>query len=246
MTAAALAGATALTGVADLLIERIARQHIVHAAMCRLGPSGPVSASLSGSLAGLRILTGEVGTVHIEARGVRRGGTDLSVSADLHHVTTKGTTSGGAATATISYGELRKRLGGSAAELVPGTDGHGGLVLTGTLAGIPLPLTVHTALSTGADRITVRPTDVSVFGQDIPLDRLAARPGAEGLADRLGPRTVRTAPTPRGRRADRRSHRRRRPAADAVAPPQHRLRRVQGLYRVTTLAPDSTRRITAP
>lgn len=198
VTAAVLVVVTAAAAAADVLIERTARQHIVHAAICRLRPTGPVSASLSGSLAGLRMLTGEVGTVHIEARDVRRNGTALSVTAELHHVTTKGTTSGGTATATIPYAELRKRLGDSVAGLSPGTDGHGGLVLTGTLAGIPLPVTVQTRITTAAGSLTVRPTSVSLLGQDFPVDRLAAQPDTKRLAGRLEPRTVKTPQLPGG------------------------------------------------
>jgi hypothetical protein len=198
VTASVVAGVLVLAAVADVLLERTARERIARAARCELSPTGPVSAKLSGSLAGLRLLTGRVGTVHIEAEDVRRNGTSMSVAADLHQVTTKGRTSGGTATATISYDELRKRLGSAAAGLSPGSDGHGGLVLTGTFAGIPLPITVHTRITTAADRLTVAPTDVSVLGEDFPLDRLAARPNTAGLAATLKPRTVKAPELPAG------------------------------------------------
>jgi LmeA-like phospholipid-binding len=198
VTAGVLVGVMVLAAAADVLLERTARERIARAATCELRPTGPVSAELSGSLAGLRLLTGRVGTVHIEAEDVRRGGTSMSVAADLHQVTTKGSTSGGSATATISYDELRKRLGSAAAGLMPGADGHGGLVLTGTFAGIPLPVTVHTRITTAADSLTVAPTDVSILGGNFPLDRLAARPDAAGLAAELKPRTVKAPELPAG------------------------------------------------
>lgn len=190
--------AVATAAVADVVLEYTARQRIVHAAVCRLEPAGPVSADLSGALAGLRLLTGDVGTVHISADDVRRDGTSMTVAADLHDVTTKGATSGGSATATIAYGELRKRLGSAAAGLAPGSDGAGGLMLTGTLAGIPLPVTVSTRLGTTGDSLTVTPAEVAVLGQVFPVDGLAASPAAAGLAHRLAPRTVKLPGLPRG------------------------------------------------
>lgn len=186
----ATAAAVALAGVGDLLLERTARGRIESAAACRLRPSGPVSAGLSGTLPGLRLLTGDVGTVRIAAEDVRRDGTSLSVAAVLHGVTTGGAIGGGTATATLSYDQLGGRLGSGVAGLRPGGDGHGGLVLTGTLAGLPLPLTVHARLSTAADRLTVTPTEVSLLGQDIPVAGLAADPRTAGLATRLAPRSV--------------------------------------------------------
>jgi len=196
--AAVLAGAVALSGAADVLLARTARQRIVYAAACKLRPAGRITAELSGRLAGLRLLTGTVGTVRVQAEDVRRGGMHLSVVADLRQVTTKGRTGGGTATATVPYDDLRARLGDAAAGLRPDTDGRGGLVLTGILAGIPLPVTVHTRISTADDRLTVTPTYVSVLGGDFPLDRLAARPDGAGLARHLRPRTVRVPQLPTG------------------------------------------------
>jgi hypothetical protein len=189
---------TVLAAGANLLLAHTARRRIAHAAMCSLRPTGPVEASLSGSLAGLRLLTGQVGSVHIEAQDVRRDGLELSVAADLHRVSTKGTTSGGTATATISYRELGKRLGSGVAGLRPGADGHGGLLLTGTLAGIPLPVTVHTKITTGTDRLTVAPTDVTVLGRVIPMSELTGSQGNPALAAKLAPRTVKAPRLPTG------------------------------------------------
>lgn len=196
-TGVALTAVTA-AGVADAAIEHTARQRIVKAAACRLRPTGTVSAHLSGTLAGLRLLTGDVGTVRIDADDVRRDGIGLSVSAELHDVTTKGATSGGTATATIGFGQLRQRLGSAAAGLAPGGDGSGGLVLTGTLAGVPLPVTVHTRLTTTSDTLTVAPAYVSVLGRDFAVSRLGGTPAGAGLARRLAPRTVRLPGLPSG------------------------------------------------
>jgi hypothetical protein len=187
-----------LAGAGNVLLAQTARRHIVNAAVCRLSPVGRVSAHLSGSLAGLRLLTGDVGTVRISAEDVRRDGTSLSVAAELRGVTTKGHSSGGSATATIGYDQLAKRLGGGIAGLRPGPDGSGGLTLTGTLAGIPLPVTVRTRITTGAQQLTVAPTGIVVFGQDFPVDRLSASPQTSALAGRLAPRTVEVPQLPAG------------------------------------------------
>ncbi|MBY8879010.1 LmeA family phospholipid-binding protein [Actinacidiphila acidipaludis] len=192
------AAAVLLAWVGDVLLERTARHRIASAAACRLRPSGPVSADLTGTLPGLRLLTGRVGTVRIAAEDVRRDGTSLSVAAELHGVTTGGAIGGGSATATLPYGELDGRLGSAAAGLRPGGDGHGGLVLTGTLAGLPLPLTVHARLSTDAGRVTVTPTGVSLFGQDIPVASLKADPRTAPLAGKLAPRSVTLPQLPSG------------------------------------------------
>ncbi|MEW1863980.1 LmeA family phospholipid-binding protein [Streptomyces sp. NPDC088194] len=195
---AVVAGLAVLATAADLVLAHTARERIARAAGCKLKPTGPVSADLSGSLAGLRLLTGDVGTVHIRAEDVRRDGMDLSVAADLHEVTTKGTMSGGTATATISYDELGKRLNRKAAGLRPESDGHGGLVLTGTLVGIPLPVTVHTSISTSKDAITVTPTDVDVLGRTLPVSQMTGGQGGSALAAKLAPRTVKAPSLPPG------------------------------------------------
>lgn len=182
----------------DVVLAHTARDRIADAAACRLRPSGPVSARLSGAFAGLRLLTGDVGTVRITARDVRREGTTLTVSAELHGVTTSGSMAGGSATATLSYDELSRKAGGGVAGLRPGDDGHGGLLLTGTLAGIPLPLTVHTRLTASDGELTVTPTDVVVLGEDFALDRLAAAPSGRGIAAKLAPRTVTLPQLPHG------------------------------------------------
>ncbi|SEN74986.1 LmeA family phospholipid-binding protein [Actinacidiphila rubida] len=190
VTAGAVAAAVVLAGVGDLVLEHVARGRIAGAAACRLRPSGPVSAGLTGTLPGLRLLTGDVGTVRIAARDVRRDGTSLSVAAELHGVTTGGAIAGGTATATLAYGQLAARMGSRAAGLRPSGDGHGGLVLTGTLAGIPLPLAVHARLATAGGRLTVTPTDVSLLGRQFTVGGLAADPRTSALAGRLGPQSV--------------------------------------------------------
>lgn len=195
---AAVTGLAVLAGTADLVLAHTARERIAHAASCQLAPAGRVSADLSGSLAGLRLLTGRVGSVHIQADDVRRDGLDLTVAADLRQVTTKGTMSGGTATATLSYDELGKRLNRNGAGLRPESDGHGGLVLTGTLVGIPLPVTVHTGITTGADSITITPTDVDVLGRTIPVPQMTSGKSGSALADKLAPRTVKAPDLPAG------------------------------------------------
>ncbi|BBB02077.1 hypothetical protein RVR_9789 [Actinacidiphila reveromycinica] len=191
-------GLAVLAATANLVLAHTARERIARAASCRLAPTGSVSADLSGSMAGLRLLTGQVGTVHIRAEDVERDGMALTVAADLHEVTTKGTMSGGTATATVSFDELGKRLDRKGAGLRPESDGHGGLVLTGTLAGIPLPVTVHTSIRTGKDSVTVTPTDVDVLGRTIPVAQVTRGQGSSGLAAKLAPRTVKAPELPTG------------------------------------------------
>jgi hypothetical protein len=187
-----------LAGVGDVLIERTARHRIVAAATCRLKPVGHVSAQLSGSMAGLRMLTGEVGTVRIRAQDVERDGTRLSVAAEVRGVTTKGGSSGGSAVATIPYDQVSERLGGGIAGLRPRADGPHGLALTGTLAGIPLPVTVRARISASGQELTVTPTDVAILGEDFTVDRLSSSPRTAALAGSLGPRTVPVPELPSG------------------------------------------------
>lgn len=198
ITAMVLVGVLALTALADVVVERTARDRIARAAACKLRPSGAVSARIGGAFAGLRLLTGDVGTVRISARDVRRDGIALTVAAELHDVTTKGATSGGWASATVGYGQLGKRLGSAAAGLAPGPDGAGGLVLTGRLAGIPLPITVHTRLTTTPDTLTVTPWYLSLFGENFQLDPASPNRKTSSLARRLAPRTVRLPGLPAG------------------------------------------------
>lgn len=204
VTAAVAAALVVGAGAADVAVEHAARGRIVDAAACRLKTTGPVSADLTSTFAGLRVVTGNLGSVHIAARNVRRDGTDLDVAADLHDVTTDGTTSGGSATATIGYGELQKRLTGLGDDLSEDVEGlkagsdSGGLVLTGRVGRFGLPVTVHTRLTTAKDSLTVTPTTVTVLGQDVPVGELASMPGASGVADRLGPHTVRLPELPAG------------------------------------------------
>jgi hypothetical protein len=184
----------------NLAVEHTARGRIAEAVACRLKPTGSVSADFTGAFAGLRAITGNLGTAHIAAEGVRRGGTEVNVAADLHDVSTDGTISGGTATATITYAELQKRLaaqGGGAQGLTVGSD-SGGLVLTGRLGRLGLPVTVHTRVTTARDSLTVTPTSVSVLGQDIAVARLSSMPGGDGVADRLTPHTVALPQLPSG------------------------------------------------
>lgn len=197
--AAALAGAV----VADVAVEHTAQDRIARAAGCRLQARGPVTAELSGTFAGLRALTGQVGSVHLAAEGVRRADTDMDITADLYDVTRDGTISGGRATATIPYEALQKRLAdseeaaGGAEGLTVGGDAKG-LTLTGTVGGLGLPVTVHASTSTTATGLTITPTTVTVLGRELPIATVSGLPGAAGLAERLAPRTVDVGELPEG------------------------------------------------
>ncbi|MBT2470793.1 DUF2993 domain-containing protein [Streptomyces sp. ISL-66] len=201
--ATALAAAVCIT---DVVVARSAQDRIARAAGCRLDASGPVSAELTGTFAGLRALTGEVGSLHLAAQGVHRADTEMSVEADLHDVTRDGAVGGGRATATIPYSSLQKRLADSAqtggedsttADLKVGGDAKG-LTFTGTVGRLGLPVTVRASTSTTANSLTITPTTVTVLGRELPITSLSGLPGAADLAERLAPRTVEVGDLPAG------------------------------------------------
>ncbi|MFE2283504.1 DUF2993 domain-containing protein [Streptomyces sp. NPDC059443] len=189
--------------VTDAVAAHSAQDRIARAAGCRLRAGGPVTADLGGTFAGLRALTGEVDSLHLEAQGVHRSGTEMRVEADLREVTRDGGVGGGRATATIPYGELQKRLAasgqapGGASGLKVGGDTKG-LTFTGTVGGLGLPVTVHADTSTTENSVTITPTTVSVFGRDMPISSLKGLPGTGGLTEQLAPRTVNIEDLPEG------------------------------------------------
>lgn len=200
---AGIAATLAAIFIADVVVEHTAQDRIARAAGCRLQARGPVTAELTGTLAGLRALTGQVGSVHLAAEGVHRADTDMDVSAELYDVTRDGGMSGGRATATIPYGSLQKRLtdSGQGAEGIEGMKIGGdakGLTLTGTVGGLGLPVTVHASTSTTATSLTITPTTVTVLGRELPMATLSGLPGAAGLTERLAPRTVEVGDLPDG------------------------------------------------
>jgi hypothetical protein len=184
LTATLAVGAVAT----DLTVEHIAQQHLVRAAACGLHATGPVTATLTDTLAGLGAVTGSLGTVRITADGVNRGGTNMNIDAVLYNVTTHGATDGGKATATIPYSTLQQRLGSATSGMTVGTDGTN-LILSGTIGGMGLPVTVETSISTTANSVTMTPTNVVFLGQSIPIGSLASMPGGSGLAGGLKPYT---------------------------------------------------------
>jgi len=163
-------------GVADVTLADTARQRVVHAASCKLHPTGRVTAQLTDTFAGLRVLGGDLGTVHVTADGVQQAGTAMNIDAVLHNVTTHGSTDGGTATATIPYSALQQRFGPAAAGMTFGTDGTG-LTMTGTLSGMGLPYTVQTSITTTANSLVLTPTDVTVLGQKIAASALGSMLG---------------------------------------------------------------------
>ncbi|MCY0918495.1 MULTISPECIES: LmeA family phospholipid-binding protein [unclassified Streptomyces] len=193
----------AATGTANAVVKHSAQQRIEEKAACRLQADGAVSAELTDSFAGLRSLTGDVGAVHVSARGVHRADTEMDVEADLYDVTTDGAVGGGRATARVSYGTLQKRLASTEAGMKVGGDANG-LTLTGSVGDLGLPVTVHTRLATTATSLTLTPTTVSVLGRDLPVDTLGSLPVAGGLVDRiaerLAPRTIDIDDLPAGAR----------------------------------------------
>lgn len=194
ITAICLTAAVAGAVTTDLVVEHKVRGRVARTAQCRLGVTGGVQVDLDDTLAGLKALTGRVGSVHVRADGVRRQGTDMDVDVYLRDVSTGGATAGGTATATIAYGALDRTAADKAAAeataggLKTGTDGTH-LTLTGT-AGAGLPVTVVTRLSTTAHSLTITPADVRVLGREVPVSALSALPGAGRFADKLKPRTI--------------------------------------------------------
>jgi hypothetical protein len=205
LVSAASAAVLALAaGATDLVVEHVAEQRVVKAATCKLKPSGSVSADLEDSLAGLHALTGNLGTVQVDASGVQRQGTTVDVQAVLKDVTTHGGTDGGSAAVTVPYSELQKRLASgdnSGSEglggMTVGSDGSG-LTLTGSAGNMGLPVTVKTSLTTNADSLTITPTSVGLLGRDIPVDQLSGSRMASGLSDKLKPRTMKLSQLPAG------------------------------------------------
>ncbi|WP_371619342.1 DUF2993 domain-containing protein [Streptomyces sp. NBC_00454] len=199
-TVAALAAAVCIT---DVVVAHSAQDRIARAAGCRLRAEGPVTAELDGTFAGLRALSGEVGSLHLEAKGVHRSDTDMTVEADLYDVTRDGGVGGGRATATVAYGELQKRLAASGqggegtSGLKVGADAKG-LTFTGTVGSLGLPVTVHASTSTTANSVTITPTTVSALGRNLSISSLKSLPGTGGLAEQLAPRTVTIDDLPEG------------------------------------------------
>ncbi|MBS2533883.1 DUF2993 domain-containing protein [Catenulispora sp. NF23] len=202
-----LAAGTALTLTAatavDLAVEHTARHRIAQKVACRLHPSGGISADLTSPLAGLRTLTGDVGDVRVDARGVRNHNTDLDLHLNLRGVTTAGTVGSATASAVIGFDELQKHLTrpavttGPNSPTAPATLGDDGtdLAFTQTLRG--MPVTVVAALSTTPDSLTITPTELQVLGRSVPISALSPT-AASGLADKLKPRTIHLPHLPAG------------------------------------------------
>ncbi|MEU1408174.1 DUF2993 domain-containing protein [Streptomyces sp. NPDC005728] len=201
-----LAATAALTVIAPLtagaLVTHRAEQRISRVAACRLAPVGDVSATLDSSLAPVKMLGGSIGDVDIHAGELKRQGTSMELDAHLRQVTTSGAIQGGAATVTVPYAQLAKRLpdAGSGTPWTPGIDGTG-LTFTGTAGSLGLPVTVHTDLRLDANTLVVTPTEVTVLGSTFPVGDLPGRATDTALAQRLKPRTVPLTALPSGVRA---------------------------------------------
>jgi hypothetical protein len=145
----------------------------------------------------LGAIKGNLGSAHITAKGVRRAGTRVDVTATLQHITPAGTTSGGSATATIPYAELQKRLDrqGGHDFAVAGSDR--GLALTETVGTMNVPVTVYNTVTVSHGKLTVTPADVSILGRDAPVSSLTAMLGS-AVAGKLAPRSFPLPEFPRG------------------------------------------------
>ncbi|MFJ8935741.1 LmeA family phospholipid-binding protein [Streptomyces sp. NPDC102365] len=197
MAAIGLAVLTATAATADAVIEHKVEQRVGDMVACRFDTAKDVAVDLGRPLAGLRALTGDVGDVNVSADDVQRQGMELDIDAQLHDVSTSGTSSGGTATATIAYGELGEKLPDAKGGLTPGTDGTH-LILNGSMGTVGLPVTVVTDLSTTRNSVTITPASITVMGREIPVERVSSMPRAAELADKLQPRTVEVENLPDG------------------------------------------------
>ncbi|MET9862865.1 LmeA family phospholipid-binding protein [Streptomyces smyrnaeus] len=195
--AAALVTVLTAGGGANAFVEHKAQERVAEEARSRLGSNADVHAELTDPLAGLKTLTGQVGTVRINADGVRHEGTSFAVDAALHGVSTDGSATSGSATVTVGYDELAERLPKPLRGMKPGTDGSH-LTLSGTVGGLGVPVSVLNKVSADPDGLTVTPDSVRVMGQRMKLDTLTSLPGMERFADDLGPRTVGLGRLPEG------------------------------------------------
>ncbi|MGI5350611.1 LmeA family phospholipid-binding protein [Streptomyces sp. CA-250714] len=190
VSAAALAAVVAAGGGANALVEHKAQERAAEEARCQLGDKATgVHAELTDPLAGLKTLTGDVGTVRISADKVQHEGTAFAVDAALHGVSTDGSASSGSATVTVGYDEVAKQLPKQVKGLKPGTDGRH-LTLSGTMGDMGIPMTVLNKVSAGPRGLTVTPDSVRVMGQQMKISTLTSLPGMDRFADQLGPRTV--------------------------------------------------------
>ncbi|MEU3192936.1 hypothetical protein ABZ686_20385 [Streptomyces sp. NPDC006992] len=191
VTVSALAAVVAAGGGANAFVEHEAQQRATEAVRSELGDSASgVHAELTDPLAGLKTLTGRVGTVHISADEVRREGTSFAVDAALHGVSTDGSAHSGSATVTVGYDELAEQLPEPVRDMKPGTDGSH-LTLSGPVGGLGIPVTVLNTVSASPDGgLIITPKSVRVMGQQLRIDTLTSLPGMDGFADQLGPRTV--------------------------------------------------------
>ncbi|MFE9687230.1 LmeA family phospholipid-binding protein [Streptomyces sp. NPDC006285] len=196
IAAICLTTVAAAAGVTDLVVEHEVRQKVSKAAACRLDAKA-VDVELGDTLAGLRTLTGKVGTVHLSADGVKHKGTSVDIDVSLLGVSTEGHASGGTATATVGYDELGKRAPDAESGMKLGTDGSH-LTMTGSAGAAGMPITVVTNLSTSAHGVTITPTTISVLGRQLPVGALSSMPGASQVADKLKPRTFDLGSLPAG------------------------------------------------
>ncbi|MBO8191473.1 LmeA family phospholipid-binding protein [Streptomyces oryzae] len=198
VSTAALAAVIAAGGGTNALVEHKAQERAAEATRCRLGDTATgVHAELTDPLAGLKTLTGHVGTLHIGADKVRHDGTSFAVDAALHGVSTDGSATSGSATVTVGYDEIAKRLPKQVRGMKPGTDGRH-LTLSGTVGDTGIPVTVLNKVSAGPRGLTVTPDSVNVMGQQMKLSTLTSLPGMDRFADQLGPRTVGIGKLPKG------------------------------------------------
>ena len=170
--------------LANQLVRSSAESEIAKTVACGLKSSGPTTAHLTDPWAGLGVFGGDLGTVKVSAEKVQLGGTSVDLKATIAHVKTGGTSGAGTASTTVDYAVVQQALGGDMT-----VRGDGKRLVIDTTFGVAV--TVHAALTTSAQGLTVTPTEVSTLGQTLSVADLLRSPLGRGLpTSQLAARTV--------------------------------------------------------
>jgi len=178
--------------LANQLVRSSAESKIAKTVACGLKSSGPTTAHLTDPLAGLGVFGGDLGTVNVRARQVQLAGTSVDLTAKIAHVKTGGTSGAGTASTIVGYPVVQKELGGDMQ-----VRGDGKQLVIDTTFGVAV--TVHAALTTTPQAVTVTPTDISTLGQKLSIPELLRSPLGRGLPkSQLAARTIELPGMPAG------------------------------------------------
>lgn len=198
--ALAVVAVIALVVGSDEVCRALVNHRIARRAGCVLRTTG-VTSDVQGLPVLPHLISGNLGTVRIHARHLRRRGLSVDLTASLHDVHTDGRVSGARADARVAYAPLASRLasgasgaaGASGARAHPVVTGDGShLLIAESIEGGPR-VTVSAELTTDGRRISVVPVTLDVLGRELPIAQVLPRLKAFNptMAARLGTRTVR-------------------------------------------------------